>query len=108
MRKFIVFLIFLANFVVPVSAQVGVNYIGGTMTNVTMVPQGLLVMLSGGPPSNCSGTPINWMLITESNKTMVAAALLMWYAQADKSVTVYTSSYTGSGFCQINQWDPLN
>lgn len=63
-----------------------------------------MVMLDGGPPTNCAATPYGWMLIRESNKTMVAATLALWLAGRPR-VTVYVNPYAG-GYCVINQIDP--
>jgi hypothetical protein len=62
----------------------------GRISQVSSLPEGLLLMLEAGSiPSNRSGTPYNWLLIPEGNKTMIAVALL---AQAEgRTVTVYSS-----------------
>lgn len=86
-------------------AAAGTSYQGGNISNTTTVPEGLLIMLDTGPPSNCAGTPYGWMLIPEANKTMVAATLALWLT-GKTNVTVYVSSYSGSGYCTINQVDP--
>jgi hypothetical protein len=45
------------------------------------------------------------MLVPQSDKTMVATALAMWFS-GQRAVTVYTNNYTGQGNCVINQLDP--
>lgn len=100
--KKIVGLMFALSLTGPVSAEQ--TYLGGSITNVTSHSGGLLIMLSSGVPTNCTGTPYGWMLIPEVNKTMVALAL-MTYAQG-KGAVVYTDSNGGSGICVINQFDP--
>lgn len=62
-------------------------------------------MLDAGVPTNCVGTPIGWMLIRESNKTMIATALAAWHS-GNRDVTVYTDNVVPGYFCVINQFDP--
>ncbi len=82
------------------------SYQTGTITNITTLPEGVLLMLDAGPPTNCIGTPYNWMLVPEANKTMVAAVFMMWMS-GQRRVTVYTATpYTGNGFCKLGQVDP--
>ncbi|MBL8339728.1 MAG: hypothetical protein JNM97_23380 [Rhodoferax sp.] len=81
------------------------NYQSGTMVDITSGANGLLVRLDTGAPTNCAGTPYGWMLIRESNKTMLSVALLAWYA-GNRQVTVYTSPIVPGNYCEINQFDP--
>jgi len=82
------------------------SYQTGTITNITTIPEGVLLMLDVGPPTNCTGTPYNWMLVPEANKTMVAAVFMMWVS-GQRRVTVYSAgAYTGNGFCKLGQVDP--
>jgi len=82
------------------------TYQTGTITNITTIPEGVLVMLDTDPPTNCTGTPYNWMLVPEANKTMVAAVFMMWMS-GQRRVTVYSAApYTGNGFCKLGQVDP--
>jgi len=82
------------------------SYQTGTITNITTIPEGVLLMLDVGPPTNCTGTPYNWMLVPEANKTMVAAVFMMWMS-GQRRVTVYSAgAYTGNGFCKLGQVDP--
>jgi hypothetical protein len=85
-------------------AQVAGHYAYGRLTNVTSGAAGLLVMLDVGVPTNCTGTPYGWMVIPESNKTMIAVALITW--QNKGSGTVYTDGISASGYCTVNQFDP--
>ncbi len=88
------------------SAWSAESYQTGTITNITTLPEGVLLMLDAGPPTNCAGTPYNWMLVPEANKTMVAAVFMMW-TSGQRRVTVYTATpYTGNGFCKLGQVDP--
>jgi hypothetical protein len=90
----------------PVVGVAGDSYQGGTMSNITSTPDGLMIMLDSGVPTNCNGTPYGYMLIPQANKTMIATALLTWVS-GNRQVTVYTSWATpGNGYCTINQFDP--
>jgi hypothetical protein len=92
--------------VVPGSpAQAAETYLAGTISNITTGPTGMRIMLDTGLPTNCTGTPYGWMLIRQEDKAMVAAALAMWFS-GQRNVVVYTSAYTGNGYCTINQLDP--
>ena len=52
-------------------------YLSGNVMNITTTTSGLMIMLDSGIPTNCQGTPSNWMLIKEENKTMISMALAM-------------------------------
>ena len=81
------------------------SYLGGNVTNMTSYSGGLLIMLDSGVPTNCTGTSYGWMLIRAENKVMIAVVLTM-FAMGKKSATIYTSGILGSGYCEINQYDP--
>jgi hypothetical protein len=81
------------------------SYLSGNIINVTTTASGLMLMLDSGIPTNCQGTPSNWMLIKEENKTMVSMALAMW-GTGKKSVMVYTSAVRPGWYCEITQLDP--
>ena len=104
MKKFI----FILAIVFSQVAYAGPHWQEGTITNLTSIKGGLLIMLDGGAglPDNCVGTPYGWMLISEADKAMTATALTMW-ATGNRTATVYTNAYTGSGFCEIHQLDPV-
>lgn len=87
------------------SVRAADSYLTGTMTNITSSPSGLMLMLDTGVPTNCVGTPIGWLLVRESNKTMIASALLAWHS-GNRNVTVYTDNVVPGNFCVINQFDP--
>lgn len=82
------------------------NYLGGSFINMTSTPAGLMLKLDSGLPTNCTGTPYDWMLIRAENKTMIALLLTM-YTSGKKGAVVYTSGIMSSGFCEINQYDPV-
>jgi hypothetical protein len=85
-------------------AFAGDTYLYGTLTNVTTGTSGdLMIMLSTGVPTNCSGVAYGWMTIPVANKTMIALAILTM--QSHGAVTVYTYPLSG-GQCVINQFDP--
>lgn len=83
------------------------NYLSGTIVNVTTTTSGLMVMMDTGIPTNCQGTPYNWMLIKEENKTMISMALAMW-ASGKKTATVYTAGIAPGSYCEIIQLDPVD
>jgi hypothetical protein len=86
------------------SALAADTYLYGTLTNVTVGSAGdLLIMLSTGVPTNCTGVPYGWMMIPAANKTMIALAILTM--QGHGAATVYTYPLSG-GQCVINQFDP--
>jgi hypothetical protein len=93
--------VLLAAFARPSHAEE--TYLSGTVIDVTSGASGLLVRLSTGVPGNCTGVSYGWMLISETNKTMIAVALLTW--QNHGGATVFTYALSG-GNCTINQFDP--
>lgn len=83
------------------------HYLSGNIINVTTTANGLMIMLDTGIPTNCQGTPYNWMLIKEQNKTMTSLALAMW-ASGKKAATVYTAGIIPGSYCEIVQLDPVD
>ncbi len=79
-------------------------YLSGNISNITSHAGGLMLMLDSGVPDDCIGAPYGWMLIPESNTTMIATALMTY--SLGKGATVYVNPYPGSGRCVINQFDP--
>lgn len=88
-----------------VSSYAADHYLSGNIINVTATASGLMIMLDTGIPTNCQGTPYNWMLIKEENKTMISTALAMW-ASGKKTATVYTAGMSHGSYCEITQLDP--
>lgn len=87
-------------------AHAAEQWLAGNIVNVTSSSQGLMILLDTGIPDNCQGTPYNWMLIKQADKTMVAVAIALWIA-GKPAVTVYTIPPAGPGsFCTVNQLDP--
>lgn len=80
-------------------------YLSGNVINITTTTSGLMIMLDSGIPTNCQGTPSNWMLIKEENKTMISMALAMW-ASGKKGLTVYTTTVNPGSYCELIQLDP--
>ena len=80
-------------------------YVSGSISNITSHAGGLMIMIEPDRkvPDNCIGTPHNWMLIPEENKTMISVALTAW--SMGRGATVYTNPRT-SGYCIVNQIDP--
>lgn len=87
-----------------VEASAEETYVSGHITNLTSTTAGIMIMMSGGVPGNCAGTPYGWMLIPETSKAMVAMALAMW-ASGRTGASVYTHMGSG-GYCVIDQLDP--
>lgn len=105
MKRFITFLFCLVLFALSVSSVFGGdNTLYGRISNITSVPEGMLIKMDTGAPNNCQGTPWGWMLIPEANKTIISVTLL---AKAmGKNASVYTYQFSGTGYCQIWQVDP--
>lgn len=80
-------------------------YLSGNIINITTTTGGLMIMLDSGIPTNCKGTPYNWLLVKEENKTMISMALTMW-ASGKKGLTVYTAALNPGSYCEIIQIDP--
>lgn len=83
-----------------------VDNIQGNIINVTGITSGLMLKLDSGIPTNCTGTPYGWMLIRAENKPMIALVLTM-YAYGKRAAVVYTNPVVAGGFCEINQFDPV-
>lgn len=58
-------------------------------------------------PDNCAGAQNSWLFIPETNKAMIAVAL-MALATGNRVMTVYTSGVAANGYCEIHQLDPEN
>lgn len=84
------------------------TYLDGRISNITVAGNTVLIMLDTGMPDNCAGSPYGWMQVPETNKVMQSLVLGMWMRgdAAQTSVTVYTDSRVGGGYCVINQIDP--
>ena len=94
-----------ANLWAPNTALAAENWITGTIIDVTTTTEGLMIRLDNGIPTDCTGTPLGWMLIREANKTMVATTLMLWQS-GNRQVTVYIGGFQGN-FCYVNQVDPV-
>jgi hypothetical protein len=85
---------------------VGSDYVTGNITQYTTTTDGVLLMVDAGPSANCKGTPYGWMLVPETNKTLVAMTLTA-IANGKKAVTLYTAGFTGTTpYCVVNQVQP--
>jgi hypothetical protein len=89
-------LIATAALVATASAGAADTYLTGNLSEVTTVPEGLLIRLDNGLPDHCAGTPYNWMLVSEANKTVLAMTMMLWFT-GGRLMTVYTRAYTGNG-----------
>ncbi len=83
------------------------SYLSGTISNITAVGGALLIMLDSVLPTNCSGSPYNWMMIKKEETVMISVVLMMW-STGNKNVTIYASGreHNGTGYCIVNQVDP--
>jgi hypothetical protein len=85
-------------------ASAAANYISGHISAFTTTPNGVLIMIDGGLPTNCAGTPFGWMEI--SSPTPMAALVLGVWLRGDASttvLTVFTAGIGGDGYCAVNQ-----
>lgn len=71
-------------------------------------PDGVLIALDSGLPTNCSGTPFGWMWIPAGSSVITAYVMGLWLSgnASNVSVTVYTSGLSTDGFCQVTQIQP--
>jgi hypothetical protein len=92
------------------SAHAADTYNSGYISNITFSGDEVLIMLSTGVPTNCTGTPYGWMRIPSALKPMIAFVIGLWMRgdMSSTSVTVYTNGLDGSGYCSIGQLDPAN
>jgi len=81
------------------------HYISGTISNLTVTTQGIMIMVSGGLPDNCLGSPWGWMLIKQENTALTAVVLASWVKGSTQG-TFYTSAAVSSRYCTVNQFDP--
>lgn len=88
-------------------AQAQYNYEVGHITRVSYTQAGVLIMMDGTLPTNCSGTTAGWMLINSSYPSMVAFTTGLWMRgdASSVSVTVYTAGIDSTTFCEVNQID---
>ena len=106
--KKVIFLLLFTSLITPILCKAADYYLGGNISNITSAPVGLLIMLDSGVPGNCVGTPFNWMVIREQNKTMVSVALTLW-TTGNKGAVVYTSGLDqATGYCIVSQLDPIH
>jgi hypothetical protein len=82
------------------------HYSHGSISNLTVTTDGIMIMVTGGLPDNCSGTPYGWMLIDQKNTALTSVVLAAW-VKGETSGTFYTTSATAtSNYCTVNQFDP--
>ena len=93
----------------PLVASGGQNQQAGNMKDLTSVEAGLLIKLDTGMPGNCAGSPYDYMLVREENKTLISVTLALWITEK-KGVTVFTSGIPGGSgygvYCVVNQVRP--
>jgi hypothetical protein len=84
------------------------NYLYGHISNVTFSNDEIWIMLDTGVPTNCVGTPYNWMSIVAQDKAMQGFVLGLWMRgdESQVAMTVYTTGKSASGMCLIASIDP--
>jgi hypothetical protein len=92
------------------SAHAADTYNNGYISNITFSGDEVLVMLSTGVPTNCTGTPYGWMRIPPEYKSMTAFVIGLWMRgdMSSTNLTLYTGGLGGNGYCVITQIDPAN
>jgi hypothetical protein len=84
------------------------NYQVGHITRVSYVTSGILIMIDNAVPTNCTGTPYGWLMISSSSTSMMAFVTGLWMRgdAAQVSVTIYTGGIDSTtGYCQVGQID---
>ena len=111
MRKILAFSIICGGLGLPFGTAVAEQgYLGGHITNTSFVGDAIYIILDTGVPGNCAGTPYGWMVVRGRDKAMQALVLSL-RASGDfpiTPVTVYTDGIGSSGYCEINQLDPVD
>jgi len=85
-------------------SKAAAHWLRGDIVDITSIPEGLLVKLDTGVPTNCSGVANGWMLIAEENRTMLATAL-SFYISGGRTADIYVSPLS-NGRCPVTQFDP--
>jgi len=104
---------FLLCFALLLLAQVShgaATYVAGKIVNVSFVGAEIFIMVDAGLPDNCAGTPYGWMVIPVAAKATSAFVIGLRLSDglSQTTVYVYTSGRDASGYCQINQIDPVD
>lgn len=92
------------------------NYVVGTISQISFEtnnaggPDGVLMSLSAGLPSNCTGATFGWMYVPASSTVVVAYVTGLWLSGSASltTLTVYTSGLGTDNFCEITQIQPSN
>ena len=80
----------------------------GHISHLAINGGGVLIITDSPLPDNCVGYPSTYLQILPSYTAMTAFVLALW-ARGDQlsvNVTVYTTSGTPGGFCQVVQIEP--
>lgn len=83
------------------------NYVVGHITAIAVnnatagTPDGILVMVDSGLPTNCSGTTLGSMWVPSTSTVLTACVLGLWLSgnAPSISVTVYTSGLSTDNVC---------
>ncbi|MGR6871043.1 hypothetical protein ACU6U9_01755 [Pseudomonas sp. HK3] len=96
--------LFLILFFLSASVFSSDSKLGGTVSNITSIREGLLILLDTGKPSGCTqGT--GWMIIKKEHSTMISVALASYMA-GNKTATIYVDVSSSGSYCEIVQYDP--
>lgn len=97
----------LSAFIVARPAYSFDNYQLGHISRVSFVPNAVLIMLDNGIPTNCTGTPAGWLMISATSGPIVAFVTGLWMRgdAAQIQLAVYTSGIDSTSFCQVSQID---
>ncbi len=79
--------------------------LGGTVSNITSIREGLLIILDTGKPSGCTQSS-GWMIIKQEHTTMISVALASYMA-GNKAANVYVDINASGSYCEIVQYDPV-
>ena len=83
------------------------NYsVSGKITNITTIKEGLLIRIRNGEvPRACLSSDKKWMIVEQSDTTMVAVAMTAW--TMGRNATLHSDGTTSTdNYCIINQIDP--
>lgn len=81
------------------------GYITGKVTDITSTAAGLMIRMDDNRvPTLCGAPSVGWMLVPQSNSTMISVFLSYW-ATSKKNFTIYADPVAG-GYCTIGQIDP--
>ncbi|MBV1876822.1 MAG: hypothetical protein KUG79_04175 [Pseudomonadales bacterium] len=93
---------------IAINCFAGPGYQTGKITNLTAGIPGIMIMIDNGLPDNCEGSPSGWMLIKQEHTVLTSVVLAAWVSGKSTGTVYTTGRENGTGFCLINQFDPVN